>query len=254
MSQSLPYEEIKFDRNVKLEETLNTPDDSDIGYFVEVDLSYPNKIKGKTKKSPFAPGNKKINPDYFSEYMKTIKIDTYTQTKKLLCDWFDKKNYLILYRMLKFYVTHGMEVVKVHTIFSFKQSKWSEKYISFTTQKQNRAKNDFEKDYYKLLNNAFYGKTMENVRNRIKVEVFRRDDTDKKIKKKQSKLTFNGIHESYENYDSYTFKQNEVLIVKPIYLGFIVLELSKLILYETYYGKTRTIFWTGEFKIILHGM
>ena len=90
-----------------------------------------------------------------------------------------------------------------------------EKNISFNTQERNKAKNDFEKDFYNLLNNAFYGKTMENFRNRIKVEFIKKDDTNK-IAKQQSKLTFSGIHKSYENYDNYTFKQNEVLMDKPI--------------------------------------
>ena len=90
-----------------------------------------------------------------------------------------------------------------------------EKYISLITQKRNKAKNDFEKDFYKLLNNSFYGKTMENVSNRIKVEFIKKDDTNKSMKQ-QSKLTFSGIHKSYEHYDSYTFKQNEVLMDKPI--------------------------------------
>ena len=59
MSKPLPYDEIKFDNNVKIEDILNTPDDSDIGYFVEVDLIYPDDIKQKTKNFPFAPENKK---------------------------------------------------------------------------------------------------------------------------------------------------------------------------------------------------
>ena len=174
MSQSLPYDEIKFDNNVKLEGIINTPDDSDIGYFIEVDLKYPDNIKEKTKHFPFAPLNKKINPDDFSDYMKTNIPDTYTQTKKLICDWSDKKKYLVHYRMLKFYIRHGMTVEKVHNVISFKQSMWLEKYISFNTQKRNKAKNDFEKDFYKLLNNAFYGKTMENVRNRLKKKLSRK--------------------------------------------------------------------------------
>ena len=58
--------------------------------------------------------------------------------------------------------------------------------------------------------NSFYGKTMENIRKRIKVEFIRKDDNEKIIKQ-QSKIIFNGIHKSYENYDSYTFKQNEIL-------------------------------------------
>ena len=99
--------------------------------------------------------NKKINPVDFSDYMKTIKPNTSTQTKKLICDWSDKKNYLIQYRMLKIYVRNGMIVAKVHEIISFKQSKWLEKYINFNTQKRNQALNDFEKSFYKLLIKVF---------------------------------------------------------------------------------------------------
>ena len=91
MSQYLPNNEIKFDNTVKLEDILNTPDDSDIGYFIEVDLIYPDNIKQKTKNFPFAPVNKKINPDNYNDYMKEIKPDTYIQTSKLICDWSDKK-------------------------------------------------------------------------------------------------------------------------------------------------------------------
>ena len=81
--------------------------------------------------------------------------------------------------MLKFYVRHGMAVDKVHDIISFKQSKWLEKNIKFKNQKRDRAVKDFEKDFYKLLNNAFYGKTMENVRNRLKKEFIKKDDIKK---------------------------------------------------------------------------
>ena len=134
--------------------------------------------------------------------------------------------------MLKFYVRHGMVVAKIHEIISFKQSQWLEKYISFNTQKQNRAKNDFEKDFFKLLVNAAFGKFLENVRNCLRLELIKKDDI-KNIIKQQSKLTFNGIHKSYENYDSYTIKKNEVVMDKAIYVGFAILELSKLHMYET---------------------
>ena len=75
--------------------------------------------------------------------MKTNKPDTYTQTKKLICDWSVKKIYLVHYRMLQFYVRHGMIVEKVHSVISFKQSKWLGKYINFNTRKRNQAVNDF---------------------------------------------------------------------------------------------------------------
>ena len=104
---------------------------------------------------------KKNTPEEFSDYMKEIEPKTYTPTKKLICDWSVKKNYLIHYRMLKFYFRHGMKMEKVHGVISFKESTWLEKHISFITQKRNKAKNEFEKDFYKLLNNSFYGKAMK---------------------------------------------------------------------------------------------
>ena len=165
----------------KTEENLNTHD-SDIGYFVEVNLNYPDKIKEKTKDFPFAPENKICNRNDFSDYMKKIKPDTYTQTRKILCHWSDKKNYLIQYRVLKFYVRHGMVVEIFYDIVSFKQSKWLEKYISFITQKLNKAKNEFERKFYKLPKFSIYGKTMENVRSRIRLELFEKDDITKFIK------------------------------------------------------------------------
>ena len=141
------------------------------------------------------------------------KPKNFTKSKKLICDWTDKRKYLIHYRMLKFYVRHGMIVEKIHEIISFKPSRRLEKYISFNTQKRNRVKNDFEKDFFKLLVNAAIGKFLENVRNRLDLELIKTDNI-KKIINQQSKLTFNGIEKSYENYYSYTFKKTKSLWIK----------------------------------------
>ena len=136
--------------------------------------------------------------------MNKLKPKHYTKTKKLICDWTDKKKYVILNRMLKFYVRYVVE--KIHEINSFKQSNWLEKYICFDTQKWNKAKNDFEKDFSKLLVNAAFGKFLENVRNPLRLEINKKDKI-KNIIKQQSKLTFDGVHKSHENYDSYTLKK-----------------------------------------------
>ena len=136
--------------------------------------------------------------------MNTIKPENYTKSRKLICDWTDKKKYLIHYRMLKFYVRHGMIVEKIHEIISFKQSIWLEGYISFNTQKRNKAKNDFEKDFFKFLVNAAFGKFLENIRNRLDLELIKKDNI-KKIVDQRSKLTFNGTQKTYENYCSFTY-------------------------------------------------
>ena len=96
--------------------------------------------------------------------MNEMKSKTYTQSKKLICDCTNKKNYLTHYTMLKFYVEHGMVVEKVLEINPFKRNKWFDKSKSFNIQKRNKDKIGFEKDFYKLLNISLYGKTMENVR------------------------------------------------------------------------------------------
>ena len=127
--------------------------------------------------------------------MKTMQPKKYTTIKKLICDWTDEKNYLIHYRILKFYVRHGMIVDTTQETIPFKQSKWLKKKIYFNTEKRKKAKHEFEKEFYKLLNNAFFGKTLENKRNRLRLDFIKKEDY-KKIIKQQFTLTFNGIQKS----------------------------------------------------------
>ena len=96
-----------------------------------------------------------------------------------------------------------------------------ERYISFNTKKLNKAKNDFEKYFFKILVNAVFGEFIEDVRNRLGLELNKKDAI-KNNTKRHSKLTFNGIHKSYENYDRYTFQKNEAVMDKAIYVGFVI--------------------------------
>ena len=109
--------------------------------------------------------------------MKKIEPKNSTKGKKLICDWPDKKNYLIQYRMSKFYVRHVMIMDKIHEKIYITQSKWLEYYMTFNTQKRNKSKNNFERDFYKLLINPIYGKTVENVQNRLRLEIFQKNGT-----------------------------------------------------------------------------
>ena len=105
MSQALLYDEIKFEKNVKLEDIIYTPDGSDIGYFIEVDLSDPENINENF--FPTCSWKQKFFPDKLNTYTNKNKPTTHTQTKNLLCDWTDKKIFLIHYRMLKIFVREG---------------------------------------------------------------------------------------------------------------------------------------------------
>ena len=109
---------------------------------------------------------------------------------------------MIHYRMFKFYTKLGMKVTKIHKIYRFKQSLWLEKYINHNTQKRTKAKTNFEKDLYKLMNNAFFGKTMENVRKRVNLEIIPHTNIDQIIER-QPELSFKGINMHYSTF-SYT--------------------------------------------------
>ena len=126
----------------KLEEILSTPDGSDIGYFFEVDLIDSNIIEEKTKTFPFCPENKTLSKNDFNEHMNEINPKNDKSHKKIICDHTDKKNNLIQYRMLRFYVRHGMIVDKILEIISFRQSMCLEKYINFNSQKENKDRKE----------------------------------------------------------------------------------------------------------------
>ena len=125
---------------------------------MECDIEYPAEIKEKTENIPLCPYQTKADPELFSDYMNSVKQTNYKPATKLGCDLTNKNMYMINYRMFKFYTKMGMKVTKIHSL-------WLEKYINHNTQKRTKAKTNFEKDMYKLMNNAFFGKTMENVKN-----------------------------------------------------------------------------------------
>ena len=141
MSQLLPYDETEMWRDHsdlcmnKLVEILNTPDDSDNGYFLEVDSKYRDNINEKTKTFPFCAETKVNHKDKYNDYMRKIKPKNYIKAMSLICVWIDEKNCLSQYRLLELDATHGMVVDKNHEKISFKQSKWLEKNKNFKTQK-----------------------------------------------------------------------------------------------------------------------
>ena len=139
----------------KLDEVLNTLDDSDIGYSVEVDLKYPDIIKKENKEFSILSWKKVLPKDKNNDYMKQ-NLKFIQKLKKLKCDWSHKKKFFIHDRMLEVYVRHSMVVEKIHEIISVKQSKWLEKHICFHTEKRKKARNGIEKDFCKLLNSVFF--------------------------------------------------------------------------------------------------
>ena len=145
---------------------MNTEDESDIGYIIQVDMEYPDAMKEKTKHFPICPESKVNRQDKIGDYMNETKSKTYIPRTKLIFDWTDMRKNLNHKRMLKFYTKHGMVVEKVHERISFTQSRWLKRDIEFNTLKRALGKIDFEKDLPKGMNCRFYGKTLEIFGNR----------------------------------------------------------------------------------------
>lgn len=203
---------------------MNVSDTSEDGYILEVDLIYPRHLHDSQNDLPFCaesiapPGSK---------------------FKKLIPNLNDKKKYVIDYRNLKQALANGLVLEKVHRVLTFKQSPWLAKYIDLNTELRKKASNDFEKDFYKLMNNANFGKTMENVDKRVDVKLITHWENKGRQQGAEhliSKPNFHSCSIFSESFVAIQMKKLKVVYNKPIYLGFCVLELSKNHMYEFYYN------------------
>ena len=125
----------------------NYNENSDEGYFPEIDIEYPQQLWSSNKDLPFLPERRRIE-----------------KVEKLVCSIEDKEKYVIHIRALKQALNHGLKLKKVHRVIKFQQKAWLKLYIDMNTKLSKKAKNKFEKDFLKLMNNSVLGKTMENVR------------------------------------------------------------------------------------------
>jgi len=164
----------------------------------------------------------------------------YTPTDKLIPNLFDKSRYVIHYRNLQYYISQGMIIKKVHRVIKFKQSPWMKPYIEYNTALRAKAKNDFEKDLYKLMNNSVFGKTMENLRKRQRVSIVQPINNPKKYKKLTSDPSFKSRRIFSENLVAIHRRKTEVNLNRPTYIGMCVLDLSKLCMYKFYYDTLKT--------------
>ena len=172
MSQHLPIGGFRFlsDDEIAQIDFTNVSDDSDIGYVVECDLEYPTELHEIHNDYPLAPEHVTITEDMLSPFCKSMNLK-HAFVEKLLGTLQCKLKYKVHYRNLKLYVGLGMKILRVHRALAFRQSPWLKSYVELNTKMRQQAKNDFEKDFFKLIVNAFFGKSMENVRKRRKIDL-----------------------------------------------------------------------------------
>ena len=185
---------------------------------LEVDLEYPENLHDLHNDYPFCPEGVKCK----------------NGVEKLIPNLRDKTKYVIHYKNLIQCLRAGMKLKKIHRGIKFKESEWMKPYIEMNTNLRTKAKNNFEKDFFKLMNNSVFGKTMENIRNRVNVKLV---NTQERLKKLTAKPNFKGPPKIFSvNLISVHMKKTSLLMNKPVYLGMCILDLSKTIMYDFHYN------------------
>ena len=217
MSQKLPVNGFKWIENNETNEELikNYDENNDKGYILEVDVKYPRKLHDLHGDLPFLP--------------KRMKID---KCKKLVCNLRNKKKYVVHIKSLKQALNHGLKLKKVHRIIEFNQEAWLKPYINMNTELRKAAKDDFENNLFKLMNNSVFGKTMENIRKHRDIKLVTTDKNRNKLVSEPNCHTINYISEDLSIIE---MNKTKIKMKKPIYLGLSILEISKLLMYEFWY-------------------
>ena len=218
MTQKLPVGAFKLKKNI-LKSTkdfiINYDENNDKGYFLEVDVKYPKNLHDLHGDLPFLPERMKIN-----------------KCSKLVCNLYDKKNYVVHTKLLKQALNHGLILRKVHRVIQFKQEAWLKEYISGNIELRKEAENDFQRNFYKLLNNSVFGKTMDNVRKHRDIKLV---TIDKRRNQLVSEPNYHTTKWFSENLLAIEMKKIKVKMNKPIYLGLAILDISKTLMYEFWY-------------------
>ena len=238
MSQCLPTGQFKWLTQKQIEKTnlAYFLEDGDEGLILEVDLKYPKELHDLHNDYPLAPEKLKVNKNILSDYCQKIskKFNISSgQVNKLITTLGKKEKYVLHYRNLQLYLNLGLKIKKVHRVLQFNQSKWLKKYIDFNTKKRASSKTEFEKDFFKLMNNSVFGKTMENLRKRVDVRLV----TDKeKLLKLSSKPSYVSSKIFNENLVAVHKIKETLLMNRPAFVGACILDLSKTFMYDFHYN------------------
>jgi len=191
MSQYLPTGGFKWltEKEINKLDLGKYTENSKTGFIFEVDLEYPKELHDLHNDFPLAPEQVKVTENMVSDYCQEIK-DKFNisigQVHKLIPTLNNKEKCALHYRNLQLYLDLGLKITKEHRVLKFNQSPWLKPGIDFNTEKRKQAKNLFEKDFFKLMNNSVYGKTMENLRKRVDVRLA--TDEKKRYISKQTNL------------------------------------------------------------------
>ena len=224
MLQKLPTHKFEWMTNKEIENIFNnqivqvwekTP------CILEVDLEYPEELHDRHNDYPLCP--ERVECDH--------------GVKKLIPNLRDKNNYVIHYKNLMQCLRLGMKLKKIHRGIKFIESDFMSSYIKMNVNLRTQAKNNFEKDFYKLMNNSVFGKTMENIRNRVNIKLVNTGEQFKKLTAKPNYESRKILNDNdNESLVSVHMKKTSLTMNKPVYLGMSILDLSKTLMYDFHYN------------------
>ena len=225
MMKALPVDGFEWMEEKELENWKNFP------CILEVDLEYPKKLHDLHNDYPLAPVRLKIG-----------------NVEKLIPNLWDKEKYIVHHENLKLYEELGLKMKKIHRGIRFREEPWMKSYIELNTKLRANGKNDFEKDFFKLMNNSVFGKTMENIRNRVDVKLVSKR---KKAEKLAAKPNFEHLTIFDENLVAIHMKRTKLTFNKPVYCRMAILDISKSLMYYFHYdyilpkyGKNQKLLFT----------
>ena len=234
----LTYGDFKFlsEEIIKVFDLDKISENSLIGYILKVDLEYPEELHDSHNDYPLCPEKIEGGYEMLSNHYKEI-VDWYGikvgGIKKLIPNLGNKVEYIIHYKNLKYYLSLGMKLIKIHKVLSFKQSNWLSVFTDFNTKKRQESPDEFNKGLYKLINNCIYGKSIENIRKRINVKLINDKKMYQKIVNKPNFISQKIID---KNFVAVHCSKKVLTLNKPIYVGFCILEWSKLLMYQFHYN------------------
>lgn len=209
MSRNLPTRRLKWMSERMLGNWKECP------CILEVDLEYPVSLHDGHREYPLAPQRLEVNG-----------------VKKLLPTLWDKERYVVHHEALKLYESLGLKITKIHRGIAFEESDWLQGYISLNTKLRTRDENDFEKDFFKLMNNSVFGKTMENIRNRQVIKLVTNKEQARGFIQRPNykrRTIFS------EDLIAIHMGKTELMMNKPIYLGMCILDIPKILIYDFHY-------------------
>ncbi|XP_041351034.1 uncharacterized protein LOC121370009 [Gigantopelta aegis] len=239
MSQYLPERDFEWVKDLDSLDIMTVTENSNTGYILEVDLEYPTELHDCHSDYPLAPESMLVTDAMLSPHSQQLRDKlclTGRPVRKLVPNLNDKEKYVLHYRNLQFYLRQGIKLTKIHRAIQFRQSPWLKTYIDFNMEKRKQSKNETEKAFFKLMNNSCFGRSMMNVRKHVNVELV---NSKKRLKKLCAKPTFEGFKIFNPDLAAVHLKKATIFLNQPIYAGFSILDMSKIVMYEFHYDFMR---------------